>query len=179
MAFPSGNPGARALRFGLVAAASAAAIVASACTGGHGNAAATSPALPSSPTALPTVTLDVFRAILDGLHGRPVLLNVWASWCGPCIEEAPALANLAREYAGRVRFVGLDVSDTPAKARAFVRKFGWTFPSLSDPTHAVRSGLGYVGQPVTVLFDAEGTRVFVQAGPISEQEIRAALAKVA
>jgi thiol-disulfide isomerase/thioredoxin len=116
--------------------------------------------------------------MLVGVRGTPVLVNVWASWCGPCITEAPALATLATEFAGRVQFVGLDVLDTTSNARAFVDKYGWTFPSVADPKGEVRNGLGFVGQPVTVVLDANGKQVFGLSGPISEAQLRDALAMV-
>ena len=134
--------------------------------------------LPTTASALPTVDLHGFRTMLAGAHGTPVLLNVWASWCGPCSSEAPDLARLAKEYAGRVTFVGLDVQDTTTSARAFISKYGWTFPSVADPEGRVRSGLGFVGQPVTVVFDATGKQVFVLSGPITAAQIREALGKV-
>jgi cytochrome c biogenesis protein CcmG/thiol:disulfide interchange protein DsbE len=165
----------------LWAAVAIASALTAACAGASagpspGGGAAT--ALPRSASALPAVGLQQFRAMLAGLHGSPVLLNVWASWCGPCIEEAPALAALAKEYAGKVRFVGLDVEDTTSGARAFIAKYGWTFPSVSDPKGEVRNGLGLLAQPVTVLYDANGTQTFARSGPITEEQLRAALATV-
>ena len=120
--------------------------------------------LPASPTALPTYSLDQFRTLLTQLHGRPVLVNFWATWCGPCVDEAPALAALARTYAGTVQFVGVDIQDSAAAARAWVRTYGWTYPSVSDPTKAIENGLGFIGQPVTVVYDASGTKVLTLAG---------------
>jgi thiol-disulfide isomerase/thioredoxin len=148
-----------------------------ACSSG-GSSAVAGTALPTSPSALPAVSLAQFRDMLAAQRGKPVLLNVWASWCGPCIKEAPALASLANEYASRVTFIGLDVNDPVANARAFIAKYRWSFPSVADPKGQVRNGLGYVGQPVTVLYDADGRSRFVQAGDIDVARIRRALAKV-
>src|SRR5205823_2916922 len=120
--------------------------------------------LPASPTALPTYSLDGFRTLLAQLHGRPVVVNYWATWCGPCADEAPALASLARAYAGRVQFVGVDIQDDAAAARAWVRKYGWTYPSVSDPTKAIENGMGLIGQPVTVVYDPNGKPVLRIAG---------------
>jgi cytochrome c biogenesis protein CcmG/thiol:disulfide interchange protein DsbE len=120
--------------------------------------------LPASPTALPAYSLDQFRTLLTQLHGRPVLVNFWATWCGPCVDEAPALAVLARAYGGKVQFVGVDIQDSVGAARAWVRKYGWTYPSVADPTKAIENGLGFIGQPVTVVYDASGTKVLTLAG---------------
>jgi cytochrome c biogenesis protein CcmG/thiol:disulfide interchange protein DsbE len=175
----------RRARFGVAAAAVAlvafVAIWAAASTDRHtktGPSEGGSVVLPTSPTVLPTTDLPGFRAMLASVRGKPVLVNVWASWCGPCIKEAPALASLAAEFAGRVQFVGLDVLDTTSNARDFIARYAWTFPSVADPKGEVRNGLGFVGQPVTVLFDANGKQVFGLSGPITEAQLREALAKV-
>src|SRR5438094_202055 len=60
-------------------------------------------------TALPQLDPARFRQLLAQLRGKPVVVNIWASWCGPCIAEAPDLAAAAREFQGRVQFLGVDV----------------------------------------------------------------------
>jgi thiol-disulfide isomerase/thioredoxin len=129
-------------------------------------------ALPSSPTELPEVDVAGYEALLETLRGTPVVVNVWASWCGPCRNEAPALAAAAQEYGDRVRFLGLDVLDTRPDARAFIQEYGWTYPSLFDRTGAIRDSLGLVGQPFTVFYDASGTVVDTYPGAIPADELR-------
>ena len=85
-----------------------------------------------------------------------MLVNIWASWCGPCRDEAPLLASAHETYGDRVRFVGVDILDERDSARAFMREFGWTYPSVYDPTGAIRDGLGLIGQPVMLFYDASG-----------------------
>jgi hypothetical protein len=75
---------------------------------------------------------------------------------------------VARAYQGRVQFVGIDILDQREPARAFVQEFGWPYPSVFDPGGDIRDELGYVGQPVTVVYDAAGEAVFVWSGAISE-----------
>jgi thiol-disulfide isomerase/thioredoxin len=123
--------------------------------------------LPSTPTALPDFTLAQFQQLLDQLKGTPVVVNVWGSWCPPCRAEAPELAEVAKAYQGKVQFIGVDILDQRGPARAFVREFGWPYPSVFDPQGDIRDGLGYVGQPVTVLYDAGGESVFVWSGAIT------------
>lgn len=124
--------------------------------------------LPSSPTALPDFTPAQFQQLLDQLRGTPVVVNVWGSWCPPCRAEAPDLADVARTYQGKVQFVGIDILDEREPARAFIREFGWPYPSVFDPEGDIRDGLGYVGQPVTVVYDTLGESVFVWSGAISK-----------
>jgi thiol-disulfide isomerase/thioredoxin len=79
-------------------------------------------------------TLSGRKLALAGYHGDVVVLNFWGSWCGPCRQEAPVLAALARHFGSRgVRFLGVDIRDSPPAADAFERHFGIGYPSLNDP----------------------------------------------
>jgi cytochrome c biogenesis protein CcmG/thiol:disulfide interchange protein DsbE len=127
--------------------------------------------LPATPTELPSFGLDQFDGLLASLHGRPVVVNVWASWCGPCRAEGPVLAHLSRQYAGRVQFLGVDIQDTRTAARAFVQTYGWIYPSVFDQSGAIRDGLGFVGQPVTAVFDRAGNRLHVFPGAVDPGEL--------
>ena len=125
---------------------------------------ANAPLLPSTPTELPEATPDGFKQLLSQLRGRPVVLNIWASWCGPCIAEAPDLARVARQFEGRVQFVGVDILDRRSAARAFITRYDLPFPSVFDPSGAIRDSMGYLGQPVTVVLNAAGTPVRTWSG---------------
>ena len=130
------------------------------------------PSLPSSPTALPDADPASYTALLEGLRGTPVVVNVWASWCGPCRLEAPELAAAATEYEGRVRFVGIDVLDARPDARAFIRGSGWPYPSLFDRTGEVRDSLALIGQPHTLFYGADGALVDTHLGSITGDQLR-------
>ena len=93
---------------------------------------------------------------LAELRGTLVLVNVWASWCVPCREEAPALARFDRELRGRARLVGIDFQDAKADALAFIREFGWRFPNVADPQGRLAADYGLVGLPTTFVVDGEG-----------------------
>ena len=161
-------------------------ILAAACSGGKTNAppstpptaSATTPTpsarslLPATPDALPSFDLTTFRELLGQLKGTPVVVNVWASWCGPCTAEAPHLAAVSRETKGKVQFIGVDIMDQRAPARAFIQRYGWTYPSVFDPSGAIRDGLGFIGQPVTVVFDPAGKQVFQWSGAVSGDVLR-------
>ncbi len=163
------------VRARLVMAALLVALATTACSGGASTSTALGPSgslLPPNPTALPQFDPQSFRQLLSQLRGRPVVINVWASWCGPCVVEAPDIAAAAREFQGRVQFLGVDVLDQLGPARTFIRKYGWSFPSVFDPTAAIRNDLGFIGQPVTLVLDGSGKRVFTQSGAINLEDLR-------
>jgi cytochrome c biogenesis protein CcmG, thiol:disulfide interchange protein DsbE len=137
------------------------------------NAPLTPARLPTDPTAIPEFTLADYRHALAELHGTPVVVNVWASWCGPCREEAPLLAAAHRTYGDRVQFIGVDILDERGSARAFMREFGWTYPSVYDPSGEIRDGLGLLGQPVTLFYDASGELANTWTGPLSPEALDA------
>lgn len=150
------------------------AILAVACGGSEAPAASPEPppTLPEDRLALPEHDPDGFRALLQSLEGTPVVVNVWASWCGPCRVEGPHLASLAREYEGEVQFLGVDILDNREAARDFILEFDWPYPSVFDPRAAIRDDLGFVGQPVTLVVDRDGEVVFQWSGAVAEEQLR-------
>lgn len=136
---------------------------------GGGDAA---PTLPSSPTALPDADVASYSALLESLRGTPVVVNIWASWCGPCRLEAPELAAVAAEYGDRVRFLGIDVLDARPDARAFIEEYDWPYPSLFDRTGQIRDSLGLIGQPHTVFYGADGAVIDTHHGSITGDQLR-------
>jgi len=148
------------------------AIIAVACSKDEGAPpSASGPLLPTDPYELPTFDLASYRALLAELRGTPVLVNVWGSWCPPCRDEAPLLAAAHAEYGDRVRFLGVDILDEREAARRFMREFGWTYPSVFDLPRAIPDGLGLLGQPVTLFYDASGELVDTWSGPIPEEAL--------
>lgn len=130
-------------------------------------------------------TPDRFTAgLLDGsridsaeLAGRPVVVNVWGSWCAPCREEAPVLASVARDLRGRVAFLGVNVRDNEASARAFERRFDIPYPSVTTEDSAqVLLAFGGVltaaAVPSTVVLDAEGQVAARVVGTLDETSLR-------
>jgi thiol-disulfide isomerase/thioredoxin len=102
-------------------------------------------------------TLDGETLALRDLEG-PVVVNFWASWCGPCAKEAPALQNVADAYDGRVSFVGVNVKDQPAAARNFEQDFGVEYPSWEDEAASIAASFGGIGPaalPSTIVLDAD------------------------
>jgi thiol-disulfide isomerase/thioredoxin len=134
--------------------------------------------LPSDRLALPQYDLATFRALLTELRGTPVVVNVWGSWCPPCMEEAPDLAAVSKEFEGSVQFLGIDILDEREAARDFIIKYDWQYPHVFDPKGAIRDGLGYIGQPITVLYDKNGDRAFEWNGVINADRLREGIRKV-
>jgi cytochrome c biogenesis protein CcmG, thiol:disulfide interchange protein DsbE len=153
-------------------------LLASAC-GSSGAATDASGRLPSDPYLLPEFDKASYDRMLARQEGTPVLVNIWASWCGPCRNEAPFLAAAHKTYGDRVRFVGVDILDTRDSARAFMHESGWTYPSVYDPSGAIRDGLGVIGQPATLFYDADGTLVRTWLGPLTERALSSNLERIA
>lgn len=97
--------------------------------------------------------------------GRPTLINMWGTWCVPCVEEVPELVAFADRAEGRVGVVGVLTQDTPANGLEFARQFGVHYPSLVDDQGTLfrryRAGL-----PVTLFLDAQGRLVHAEGGQI-------------
>jgi thiol-disulfide isomerase/thioredoxin len=121
-----------------------------------------------------TVSVDEAVAYVEELEG-PVVLNLWASWCPPCRDEAPLLAAAHRRYGDEVHFVGVDLEDTKDGAVKFMEAFGIEFPSLFDPQGEIARAFGLRGIPVTVVFDDAGDEVFRKVGIITEAELLRAI----
>jgi cytochrome c biogenesis protein CcmG, thiol:disulfide interchange protein DsbE len=101
--------------------------------------------------------------------GKWVLVNVWASWCGPCRDEAPALQRFYERRAGDdFEIVGIDTQETAEAGRGFVEEFGLTYPQLHDGAGEYADELKTKGVPENFLIDPEGDVALVQAGPVTE-----------
>ncbi len=108
----------------------------------------------------------VFHARLVALRGHPVVVNVWASWCGPCRFEFPAFQRASIKYGRQVAFVGVDVRDANGSAQAFLRRFPVSYPSYTDPGEDIaRSIQAAFLTPQTVYFNRTGKMVYDHAGP--------------
>jgi len=129
--------------------------------------------------ALPRERLAGGSVTTASLRGHPALVTFWASWCEPCVEEAPALERFSQGLHGRGTLVGVNWGDTSiAAARAFIRRYRWSFPNLRDPEESSGHSFGVRGLPTTFLIDAGGRVRATLRGPQSEQSLRRALASV-
>jgi cytochrome c biogenesis protein CcmG/thiol:disulfide interchange protein DsbE len=110
---------------------------------------------------------------LRRLTGRPMVLNLWASWCGPCREELPALSRLSRTAGGRLRVLGVATLDVPDNSISFASDNRLPFASLQDRDGDLERGLRRNGLPVTVLVRTEGTIAYVyQGAPLTDATLR-------
>jgi thiol-disulfide isomerase/thioredoxin len=133
------------------------------------------PGLPRERLAGPPVTL---ASLLAQARGRPALVVFWASWCGPCAREAPALERFYLSPAGRARVVGVNWSDALSGARSFIRRYSWTFPDVRDSDGTVGNNYRLTGLPTTFVVDAHGRIRSVLRGPQSEGSLARALGAV-
>jgi cytochrome c biogenesis protein CcmG/thiol:disulfide interchange protein DsbE len=119
-----------------------------------------------------------YESEIDALKGHPVVVNKWASWCGPCRAEFPVLQEAATKLGKQVAFVGLDANDDDATARKFLAQFPVPYPSYVDRNARVAQKLG-IGQnfPTTLYYDAKGDVAYIHQGPYTttdafERDIR-------
>lgn len=94
---------------------------------------------------------------LSDFRGKPLVINVWASWCGPCRAEMGSLERLARRFGGRqFNVIGVSTDDDGRAAAAFLRQAGVTFPNYLDSNLVLENMLGADRIPLTLLVDADG-----------------------
>ena len=165
-----GRPGPRRLLGGglavLVVLALAVPLVSGLARGEGG--AETAPLLHRAAPPLAGPTLDGGHVDLADLRGSVVLVNVWASWCAPCREEMPLLAEAARAWGpAGLRVVGIDVNDRPESAAAFLDEIGGVpFPSVADPDGRLAVAWGTIGVPETYVVDRDGVVVAKAVGAL-------------
>jgi cytochrome c biogenesis protein CcmG/thiol:disulfide interchange protein DsbE len=113
-------------------------------------------------------TLDGGRVDLAAHHGRPVVVNFWATWCEPCVREFPLLARAATGHrAARLVVVGVLYRDQPDAARAFVRQHGGTWPVGMDADGRTAAAWGVAGLPQTFFVRPDGTLASHQLGELT------------
>ncbi len=117
-------------------------------------------------TALDGSTVD-----LASLRGKPVVINFWASWCGPCQQEMPLLAQKAQEHADSgLQIVGVLSDDTADNGRAFETKYGATWPSVIDGNGAIKQAYQVIGRPQSYFVDRNGVLQSIQIGYLTDAD---------
>ena len=107
--------------------------------------------------------------------GRPMVVNLWATWCTPCLEEMPDLQAAHESFGGSVRFLGINVSDSPTRATQRVAEIGITYLQGRDPDGLFTVALGAIGLPVTAFVNADGTVAHVRYGRLDTTDLEAAI----
>lgn len=124
-------------------------------------------------------TPDGKSANIDDWRGKVLVVNFWASWCPPCVEEMPTLDKIAQEYASKnVLIVGIGI-DSPSNIRQFLEKTPVSYPimigGLDGSALAKQMGNAQGALPYTVIINAKGKSVFTKLGKISEEELKKAI----
>jgi cytochrome c biogenesis protein CcmG, thiol:disulfide interchange protein DsbE len=114
---------------------------------------------------------EAFEAFIDRQRGSPVVVNKWASWCGPCRFEFPFFESQARKRRGEVVFVGVNSDDNRADARDFLDEHPVPYKHFDDPKQDIAASFnGVQGFPVTAFYRADGEREFVHFGGYASEE---------
>jgi cytochrome c biogenesis protein CcmG/thiol:disulfide interchange protein DsbE len=123
--------------------------------------------------------LDGNPVRLGDFRGRPVVVNFWATWCGPCVEEFPILQRaLARPDAAGLVVVGVVVRDNSEAARQFMARMGARWPAAMDPGEDVARRFGIYAPPETFFIDADGVVVGRQIGQLTTADLDRQLALI-
>lgn len=124
---------------------------------------------------------DAYEARIAALHGYPAVVNVWASWCGPCRFEFPRFQRAAADYGKRVAFLGVDSQDSDDAASTFLEEAPVPYPSYTDPDQELADSLGAsLGKPDTAFYDRRGKLIYLKQGPYTDAAaLRADIARYA
>jgi cytochrome c biogenesis protein CcmG/thiol:disulfide interchange protein DsbE len=112
---------------------------------------------------------------LSALGGKPAVVNFWATWCVPCQAEHPVLLALARQFEGKVNFLGVVYQDKPEAIQAWLERRGTAYPQLVDVGSRAALAYGVYGVPETYVIDANGIIVEKIAGAVDGRTLQAQL----
>lgn len=127
-------------------------------------------ALYAQPNQLLEGGTGAFQKRIEGLKGYPVVVNQWASWCGPCREEFPWFQKASAEFGKRVAFVGVNSQDSNDAAKTFLGEAPLPYPSYVDPDKKIGVLLkATLGLPDTSFYDRSGELVFTRQGPYTDR----------
>ena len=160
-------------RLGALAATAVAAIAVTSVLGGCGG----SEAKGTSVRDVPFSASDGESASVADFQGTPLVLNMWATWCQPCVREMPAFDQVAGQL-DTVAIIGVNIFDTPDDAQAFAADLGVTYPQFTDPNGELSTALNVTGYPATAFFDADGKLLELHQGELSADELRSSIQRL-
>ncbi|HKA84091.1 MAG TPA: TlpA disulfide reductase family protein [Acidimicrobiales bacterium] len=173
-----------ATAFALLAAVGAALLLGAGDESSAGGGSDSGPYRLTPAGELPASAADVTLSPLDGrpdrrlgelLGSKPVVVNFYASWCGPCVTEMPAFEQVHRELGDKVTIIGVAYQDSDEDARATVERTGVTYPTFGDSGQDAMTYFGGISMPTSVFIDARGNVVDVRSRALNSDELRSAL----
>ena len=111
-----------------------------------------------------TLLVDGTSVTLSNLQGKPVIINFWATWCGPCVREMPAFERLQKDFGDKIEILAVNCGEDAATVKEFVKKNGYTFPVALDEAYATSILYPTNGIPYTVIVDKEGIVTEISTG---------------
>lgn len=148
------------------------------CQSGRDSASIVRVGMPAPEFTLPG--LDGQTISLGGFKGKPVMVNFWATWCGPCVHEVPYIQETYEVWSGKgLVILAVNIGESPSQVRGFMQESQLSFPVLLDESGEVAEQYGVRGIPTTILVDGEGiTRNIKQGSYPSRAAIEVDLKKV-
>jgi thiol-disulfide isomerase/thioredoxin len=114
--------------------------------------------------------LEAKTVSLDSLRGKPVLINFWATWCGPCLDEMPFLQEIYSEWSSKgLMFLSINSGETATKVRSYMQQFGFSFPALVDSKNEVAATYRILYLPTTILVDKNGVILEIKVGAFPDK----------
>jgi cytochrome c biogenesis protein CcmG/thiol:disulfide interchange protein DsbE len=114
--------------------------------------------------------VDAYESRIEALRGFPAVVNVWASWCGPCRFEFPSFQQVSAKYGKKVAFLAINNQDSDAAAETFLGEQPVPYPSYTDPDNEIADSIGASrGLPDTAFYSPEGKLLFLKQGPYDDE----------
>ena len=156
-------------------------------TASNSASGASLPTAPESPLVghpapnfnLKTLNEQTSVSLHELLGKQPILINAWASWCPPCQQETPDLVAMSKKYAGKIQFVGVNMTsdhDSVTAAKAFVHQYGITYPTLLDLKGSFFKDYQIIGYPTTFIVEPNGTVQNVHVGLLTQSQMESLIA---